>query len=144
MTMIVCVHVHSVVSNSLTPHGLWPTRLPCPWNFPGKNTGMGCHFLLQGILEGLNLCLMFLLHWQIGSLPAEPLRKTGNDKNHVYTLFCLSLCQLIDRRAHYPLQSLYQSQDVDTIIIPILQISHIKGKQLTHLHSFKNKRSYII
>ena len=30
---------------------MWPvpTRLPCPWDFPGKNTGVGCHFLLQGI-----------------------------------------------------------------------------------------------
>ena len=28
------------------PRGLWPTRLLCPWDFPGKNTGMGCHFLL--------------------------------------------------------------------------------------------------
>ena len=29
------------------PHGLQPTRLPCPWNSPGKNIGVGCHFLLQ-------------------------------------------------------------------------------------------------
>ena len=40
---------HSVVSDSLQPCGLWPTRLFCPWDFPGKNTGVGCHFLLQGI-----------------------------------------------------------------------------------------------
>ena len=39
----------SVVSDSLQPHGLQPTRLLCPWDFPGKNTGVGCHFLLQGI-----------------------------------------------------------------------------------------------
>ena len=37
----------SVMSDSLQPHGLQPTRLPCPWNFPGKDTGVGCHFLLQ-------------------------------------------------------------------------------------------------
>ena len=35
----------SVVSNSPKPHGPQPTRLPCPWDFPGKNTGVGCHFL---------------------------------------------------------------------------------------------------
>ena len=35
--------------DSLWPHGLQPTRLLCPWDFPGKDTGMGCHFLLQGI-----------------------------------------------------------------------------------------------
>ena len=33
----------------LWPHGLYPTRLLCPWDSPGKNTGVGCHFLLQGI-----------------------------------------------------------------------------------------------
>ena len=37
------------MSNSLQPHGLQPTRLLCPWDFPGKNTGMGCHFPLQGM-----------------------------------------------------------------------------------------------
>ena len=37
----------SVVSNSLRPHGLQPTWLPHPWDSPGKNTGVGCHFLLQ-------------------------------------------------------------------------------------------------
>ena len=40
---------HSVVSDSLQPHGLQPTRLLHPWDSPGKNTGVGCHFLLQGI-----------------------------------------------------------------------------------------------
>ena len=35
-----------VMSDSLRPHGLLPDRLLCLWNFPGKNTGMGCHFQL--------------------------------------------------------------------------------------------------
>ena len=39
----------SVVSNPLQPYGLQPARLLCPWDFPGNNTGVGCHFLLQGI-----------------------------------------------------------------------------------------------
>ena len=45
-----------VTSTSLQPHGLEPTRLLCPWDSPGKNTGVGCHFLLQGIFptQGLN------------------------------------------------------------------------------------------
>ena len=47
-----CKHFHmlfscSVVSDSLRPHR--PARFLCPWNSPGKNTGVGCHFLLQGI-----------------------------------------------------------------------------------------------
>ena len=39
--------VASVVSDSVRPHGLQPTRLLCPWDSPGKNTGVGCHFLFQ-------------------------------------------------------------------------------------------------
>ena len=40
----------------LRPHGLYPTRLLRPWDFPGKNTWVGCHFLLQEIFlpQGLN------------------------------------------------------------------------------------------
>ena len=66
-----CVLSRSVGSDHLQPHGLWPERLLCSWNFPGKNTRVGCHFLLQGIFptQGLNLCLLHLLHWQADSLP---------------------------------------------------------------------------
>ena len=35
------------MSDSVRPHRRQPTRLPCPWDSSGKNTGMGCHFLLQ-------------------------------------------------------------------------------------------------
>ena len=38
---------HSVVSDSSWPHGLQPTRPLCPWDFPGKSTGVGCHHLLH-------------------------------------------------------------------------------------------------
>ena len=38
---------HSVMSDSYQPHGLQPTRLLCPWDFPGKSTGVGCHCLLH-------------------------------------------------------------------------------------------------
>ena len=46
-------------------------RLLCPWNSPGKDTGVGCHFLLQGIFptQGSKPCLLHLLCWQVGSLP---------------------------------------------------------------------------
>ena len=37
------------MSSSLRPYGLQPTRLPWPWDSPGKNTGVGCHALFQGI-----------------------------------------------------------------------------------------------
>ena len=42
-----CCQVASVMSDSVRPHGLQPTRLLCPWDSPGKNTGVGCHFLLH-------------------------------------------------------------------------------------------------
>ena len=50
----------SVMSDSLRPHGLQPTRLLCPWAFPGKSSGVGYHFLLQGIFptQGSNLSLL--------------------------------------------------------------------------------------
>ena len=64
---MLCVR-HSVMSDSLGPHGLWPTRLLCPWVSPGKNTAVGCHSLLQGIFltQGSNLglphCRQILYH----------------------------------------------------------------------------------
>ena len=47
------------------PHGLQPASLPCPWNSPGKHTGVGCHALLQGIftIQGSNPGLLHC--WQI-------------------------------------------------------------------------------
>ena len=44
----------SAVSDSLQPHGVQTSRLLCPWSFPGKNTGVGCHSHLQ--LHGIYLC----------------------------------------------------------------------------------------
>ena len=42
-----CCWVASVLSDPVQPHRQQPTRLPRPWDSPGKNTGVGCHFLLQ-------------------------------------------------------------------------------------------------
>ena len=57
-----CCQVTSVVSDSVLPHRWQPTRFPRPWDSPGKNTGVGCHFLLQcmkvkGESEVAQLCL---------------------------------------------------------------------------------------
>ena len=57
----VCVFVRSVAQSTLLrPHGLQSSRVLCPWDFPSKNTGVGCHFLLQGIFptQGSNLHLL--------------------------------------------------------------------------------------
>ena len=65
----------SVVSESLQPHGLYPARLFCPWNFTGKNIGVGCHFLLQEFFQtqGSNPHFLYLLQWQAGSAPMVPI-----------------------------------------------------------------------
>ena len=72
-----CVLSCSAVSYSLRPHGLWPARLLCPWDFPDKNTRVGYHFSLQGIFltQESN---PGLLHWEVDSLPLHHLeRKVG-------------------------------------------------------------------
>ena len=73
---------------TLQPHGLQPHGLFCPWASPGKNTGVGCHALFQGIFttQGSNLHLLCLLRWQAGSLPLLP---HGEFFLHVtYNQFC--------------------------------------------------------
>ena len=58
----------------LWPHGLQPTRILCPWDFPGKNIGVGFHFLLQGIFltRRSNWHRQHLLHWQVNELSGKP------------------------------------------------------------------------
>ena len=58
------VHPCSVASNTVRSYGLYPATLLCPWELPGKNTGVGGHFLLQRIFptQGSNPYLLSLLH----------------------------------------------------------------------------------
>ena len=66
--------------------GLWPARLLCPWDSPGKNTGVGCRALLQGIFptQGSNPRLLCFLHWQVGSLPiAQPRKPQRNNRKRL-------------------------------------------------------------
>ena len=71
---VTCVLKSSIVSDSATP---WTVahQSPLSWEFPGKNTGVGCHFLLQRIFpnQGSSLRLLCLLHWQADSLPLSHL-----------------------------------------------------------------------
>ena len=82
-----CIHTHthththayttyvrvcaSVMSDSLQPYGRQPARVLCPWDSPGKNTGVGFHALLQEnfLTQGRNPRLLGLMNWQVGSLP---------------------------------------------------------------------------
>ena len=73
-----CVYAQTPTHVSWRPHALWPSRLLCPWGFPGKNTGVGCHVLLQGIFltQGSN---PQLLHRQVESLPLSHLGSQLDD-----------------------------------------------------------------
>ena len=84
----VCVLSCSGMSDSLQPHELQPARLLCLRNFPGKNTGVCSHFLLQGIFssQGWN---PYLLHWLVDSVPLSYLRSPKMCPVMVLKLSCL-------------------------------------------------------
>ena len=53
------------MSSSLRPHGLEPTRLLCPWGFPGRNTGVDCYFLLREIFATGGQTHTSCVVWQV-------------------------------------------------------------------------------
>ena len=84
------------MSNCLRAHRLQPARFfLCPWDFLGKNTGVGCHFLFHGIFptQGSNSSLLHLLYWQADSLPIVPLGKPKafRDRRQQPQAWCQSL-----------------------------------------------------
>ena len=86
MYVYVCVHVLCTCVQSLSLvqlqlHGLWTIQCLYPWDSPGKNIAVGCHFLLLGIFltQGSNLHLLNLLLWHMGSLPLRQLGSPGMD-----------------------------------------------------------------
>ena len=86
-TVCACVLTCSVVSDFLQPYGLYPTRLLCSCDFPNKNTGVGCHSLLQRIflIQELNPCLLHLYHRATWKAPMWWLDCT-NSKNTCFKL----------------------------------------------------------
>ena len=74
----------SVVSDSSRPHGLQPTRLLRPWDFPGKSTGVGCHCLLRHLsLRSYKIVILSRLFY------FPNLRKTYFEKKGNISLFIL-------------------------------------------------------
>ena len=79
----------SVVSDSLWPLVcMFPTKLLCPWNFSGRDTGMSSHFLLQGFLptHGSNLHLLHCLHcsWILHQLTQQE-----SPHKHLLSIYCI-------------------------------------------------------
>ena len=98
------------------PLWLWPTRLLCPWNFPGKNPGVGCHFFLQGIFltQGWN---PDLLQWQVDTLP---LSHPGNGNTSYLTdllIYLLLLPYLICSRRDFDKAKKLWKQNVTNILL---------------------------
>ena len=91
MCVCVCVRALSHVWLFVTP---WIVACQAPWNFPGKNTGVKCHFLLQGIFltQGLNPSFLCFLHWQADSLPLPYLGSPWTVSNN-----CFSTPEVTDR-----------------------------------------------
>ena len=81
----------------LQPSGLHPARLLCPWDFPGKDTGVGCHAFLQRscwTLLNLAVILSFFMNSQAGSLQLVP---PGKAKvKELVAQLCPTLCNPID------------------------------------------------
>ena len=97
--------VHQLCLTLCDPMDCSPPGSLRQWDSPGKNTAVGCHFLLQGIFptQGSNLCLLCLLHWQVDSLPLSTtcevpyLHQWGSQGSELTLRRCLTLrspCQL--------------------------------------------------
>ena len=86
LPMLIRISCQSVMSDSLQSHGPQPTRLLCLRNSPGKNTGAGCHFLLQGIFltQGSNPGLLHC-RW-ILSFPESPGKPQNKSQGLSYDL----------------------------------------------------------
>ena len=118
------------------------TRLLCPWDFLGKNTGVYCHFLLQGFFptKGSNPCL---LHWQADSLS---LSHQGSHCTHGSLYMSMLLSQLIPPSPSLPVSmspsvhcsTIYNSWDMEATCISINRrmdkedVAHIYNRTLSH------------
>ena len=126
------------------------TRLLCPWDFLGKNTGVNCHFLLQGFFptEGSNPCL---LHWQRDSLSLSHL---GSHFIHGSLYMSMLLSQLLPPSPSLPVSmspsvhcsTIYNSWDMETTCISINRrmdkenVAHIYNRTLSH----KKEQNWVI
>ena len=110
------MHAYSVTPDSLQPHGLQPAGLPCPWDSPGKITGLGSHALLQGIFptQELNPCplhcgwILYLLKYQEAPRVRELTPNSSKEKkkeilflnDYMSSLVCKSVDTLDKKRCN--------------------------------------------
>ena len=108
-----------ICSDSVKPQGLQPSRLLCPWDFPGKNTGVGCYFLLQetflnqGSNPGLQHCRQIL--YCLSQCPHSQWHKEANsdvlNPRSVVILFCSTFLIPRNRQEESRLTSIDAGQE---------------------------------
>ena len=138
------------MSSSLQPHGLCsPPGFSAHEYFPGKNTGVGCHFLLQGIFptQGSNMRLLCLPHWQADSLPLVLSWKPGigNDNLQITEsllltcrkIFLNSADRMVDRQAATSCESSQMFTCQLTKGSIILEYERGKGCYLSQAQKYK-------
>ena len=94
--MYMCMHMHTKSLQSCptlcNPMDRSPPDSSVHWDSLGKNAGVDCHALLQGIFQTqrLSQCLLCLLHWQASSLPLAPPEKPvcTYTCTHIHTYYC--------------------------------------------------------
>ena len=123
----------------LQSHRLKPTRRICPWGSPGKNTRVGCHFLLHRVFltQRSNLCLLGLLHWQVGSLPLAPPGKLTS----LSLLLDIVIIILQDNPPHFILPRSLQGENTNYLSVGaslcfFISSSTIQVLYITHSISF--------
>ena len=129
-----CVCVLSC-SDSLQPYGLQPSRLVCSWDFPGKNTRVGCRFLLQGIFQTQGLthisCVSSISAKFFNTeLPGKPqliASETLKEKDQISDFFkVLKICKIdiwVERRkCYYRVDFLVQMKITTRIQTPKTEI----------------------
>jgi len=129
------------------PHGLKSARLLSPWEFPGKNIGVGCHFLLQGIIltQGLNLSLLNLLHWQANSLPLNHQGKPIKSSSYFIRAYKAKLIRHFD--LHQAREQKICAQSCDAGVSQEIKNKNYNAQSLnthththTHTHDTQRKR----
>ena len=116
------------MSDSVRPQRRQPTRLPRPWDSPGKNTGVGCHFLLQCMkvkVKSLSCARLFTTPWTIAyqALPSlgfsrlEYWSGLDNIKFYLLTQYAIKLVyQSLREYTHtHPSKNIFEQQGKKTL-----------------------------
>ena len=127
-----------VVVNSLWHSGLLPSRLLCPWDFSGKNTGVSCRFFLQIFLtQGLNPCLLCLLHCKQILYPLSHQRNPDNAPLSPSILHLLSCCTSVWNTVYLPCPNInFCLTNIYSFLKPTLISSLCDNSMLSLLFAF--------